>query len=196
MQCTSSYVFGTVVAVNGKVVAVGMCKSNSIRYFEIYNVNMGTWETSLRSTLPSPDKNTIHFTSTKLGLNSVLVCGGYTEDKAYVSSMCELLTVGAYGVNSIKRVASMNHARADHLAFPLPSGNEAVVIGGIAGPNQIANAEVYNVASNTWTSKGNSRFLRSTASAGVSLSSSGAILLVGGGTAPPGYNAELFGPNA
>jgi N-acetylneuraminic acid mutarotase len=169
---------------SGQVLVVGGYETSA----ELYNPATGTW------TLTGPMNVARNLaTATLLGNGEVLVAGGNSNG---VTASAELYNPTT---NTWTLTGSMHTARYQHTATLLQNG-EVLVAGGynenVSNPF-LANAELYNPSTGTWTTTGSMHAARIYDT--MMLLSSGQVLVAGGyNTTPTAINilatAELYNP--
>ncbi|CAL7964406.1 exported hypothetical protein [Gammaproteobacteria bacterium] len=165
---------------DGKVlVAGGENSSGRLTSAEIYNPTTGTWTYTGSMNTARTD-----YASTLLSNGMVLVAGGYGAGK---SSELYNPTIGTWA-----NTGSLNTAHTSHTSTLLLNGKVLVVGGYDSGNsvNALANAELYDYATGSWTNTGS----LSTARKGhaATLLSNGMVLATGGYGA--GTSTELYNP--
>jgi N-acetylneuraminic acid mutarotase len=188
---------------NGKVLVAG---GDSFGSSELYDPATGKW--SITGNLHIA--RSVH-TATLLQNGKVLVAGGYPETPYFdVTNSAELYdpATGTWTITD-----SLNTPRTNHTATLLQNG-KVLVVGGMLGVveeyyvslSAVADAELYDPATGTWSNTGNlnsGRFYHT-----ATLLPNGEVLVVGGaypgppvGPAPPGAyklvglnSAELYDP--
>lgn len=179
---------------NGSVLIAGGCVSNCLgattATAEVYNSTNGTW-----STTGSMAAARVYFSMVLLSSGKVLVAGGCTKLNA---NGCGGVTakVEIYDPSTGKwtSTGSMNAARGNLTATPLPNG-KVLAAGGInAANNPLGSAELYNPATGKWTLTGTMITARDEHTA--ILLSTGKVLVAGGENAAGVTTAktELYNP--
>jgi N-acetylneuraminic acid mutarotase len=174
---------------NGMVLVVGgEGASGTLASAELYNPSSNSW--SLAGSLASARQD---HTATLLSSGQVLAAGGSANLSAILSS-AELYNPST---NAWSAAGSLVTGRQDHCATLLASGQVLVAGGansnGGGGAGALSSAELYNPASNTWSSTG------SLAAASdypmAALLAGGSVLVAGGLNANDTAlsNADLFG---
>lgn len=180
----------SVLLPDGKVLVSGGFGATSlaIATAEIYNPSTAVWTaaTAMRTARSSP-------TATLLNNGKVLVSGGQTSLALPTSiASAELFDPAA---NSWTAVSSLTTGRSVHTATLLPSG-KVLVVGGLntaASASSIAVAELFDPATNTWSSAGSMATARYAHTA--TLLSNGKVLIAGGLAATGTLAAsELYDP--
>ncbi len=129
-------------------------------------------------------------TATLLTNGQVLVAGGIGAAGTALPSW-ELYLPGVRGWNSIDSLGPMNQPRYCHTATLLPDGQVLVAGGEDGGP--LPNAELFNVATGTWTVTGSLQNARYSHTA--TLLPNGMVLVAGGYGATGAVDiAELYNP--
>jgi hypothetical protein len=175
---------------NGKVLITGGLDATGaiIASAEIYDPATGTC-TSTGSMITARAAHT----ATQLSTGKVLIAGGAvgTANTQPGTDSAELYDPAT---GKFTATGSLGTARVWHSATPL--GNEKVLIagGGIAvmAPNDLASAELYDLASGTFTATGSMTTARSSHAA--ALLANGQVLVAGGQlTPPPNWTATASG---
>lgn len=179
---------------SGKVLVTGGYASNggaSQATAELYDPDTNTWSST--NSLTTARSN---HTATLLPSGKVLVVGGNNQSQYLSSAELYDPTTGTWS-----SAGSLNGARYDHTATLLLSGKVLVAAG--FGPHadsmwtQLPTAELYDPATNSWSSTGAlSRGRRATT---ATLLPSGKVLVTGGETSEPSplsaaSSAELYDP--
>ena len=137
--------------------------------------------------------------ATLLPSGKILVAGGETGQRGSgnATASAELYDPAT---NSFSSAASLQSARGRALASLLPSGN-VLLVGGTAAANgkgpAVASAELYDAATNSWSSAGSLKSARTNATA--TMLPDGRVLVAGGETAQGGggtslASAEIYNP--
>jgi N-acetylneuraminic acid mutarotase len=166
---------------NGKVLAVGGFSGTiSLSSAEIYDPSKGVW-----SRTGSMNIARFYHTATLLPDGKVLVAGGFYNDGSCSDRLCSAVaTAELYdpSTGTWSLTGSMNVARENHTATLLSNG-EVLVAGGDnggGGPNlkALPSAELYNLATSTWTLTGTMHAARFNHSA--TILGNGEVLVAGG----------------
>ncbi|MGN6755070.1 MAG: Kelch repeat-containing protein [Thermomicrobiales bacterium] len=137
--------------------------------------------------------------ATLLPSGKILVAGGETGQRGSgnATASVELYDPAA---NNFSSAASLQSARGNALASLLPSGN-VLLVGGTAAANgkgpAVASAELYDAATNSWSSAGSLKSARTNPTA--TMLPDGRVLVAGGETAQGGggtslASAEIYNP--
>ncbi|MBS0589143.1 MAG: hypothetical protein JSR65_00720, partial [Proteobacteria bacterium] len=181
---TTHYYHTATLLPSGKVLVAGGGTTTA----ELYDPASNTW--SPAGTLAVAR---VYHTATLLPSGKVLIAGGGTSAFAPLAS-AELYDPAS---NTWSSVPSLTSARLQHTATLLPSGKVLVVGGynscnGNAGCVFLASAELYDSASNAWTTGGGLATPRAGHTA--SLLPSGQVLIAGG-TTSTNLNCDNYGAN-
>ena len=180
---------------NGKVLIVGGYGSGGdTSACELYDPDAGTWSYT-GSINPGRSSHTI----TLLTNGKVLVAGGKPPSE-YVGTTGAQLYDPATGLWTA--TGAMNVGRGDHAATLLADGRVLVTGGsvsiGTTGSNYIADAEIYNPATGTWTTTASMHVSRAMHTS--TLLPDGRVLVVGGWSGTWDCcviaNAEIYDPFA
>ena len=183
---------------DGKVLVVGGEGSSTSTVAELYNPTTGSW--SGTGALAAGRQN---HTATRLPNGKVLVAGGirasfpggnYAEDSMASAELYDPAT------QTWSSAGSMASERFDHTAALLPDGKVLVIAGRIFHypsffDQTVADAEIYDPATNSWSPAGALARGRSQFAAAVLVG--GKVLVAGGyGPAAGGYmpHAEIYDP--
>jgi N-acetylneuraminic acid mutarotase len=176
---------------SGKVLVVGGggTSVSALASAELYDPARNSWS-------PAASMRTARegHTATLLPSGQVLVAGGVSADDVLAGA--ELYNPAT---NSWSSAGQMSTPRYGHTATLLPSG-KVLVAGGAGYPAwsfaSLASAELYNPATNSWSSAGQMSVPRTDQTA--TLLPSGKVLVVGGGDPgaddPDSCSAELYDP--
>jgi N-acetylneuraminic acid mutarotase len=180
---------------NGRVLVVGgetnpTSGQNSLARAEIYDLGTNRWIDA--GSLSQGRRN---HTATPLANGQVLVVGGELgrggSATTATTATAELYDAGS---NSWRSLASPTTSRSQHTATLLPDGR-VLIVGGISvsadgTPAQsVATAEIYDPATNSWSSAGSLNLARSGHTA--TLLPDGRVLVVGGELRSSGGPSDL-----
>jgi len=135
------------------LVAGGSYSSDALASAEWYDPSQETWT----SVAPLNQTRSSH-TASLLYDGTVLVVGGFSSSiGGYVGTPASVTgTTEIYKAGTWTYAAPLLQARADHTATVINNGTQVLVTGGVDGNgNPIAEAEVYDYASNSWNNAGN-----------------------------------------
>ncbi|NLF02646.1 MAG: hypothetical protein GX601_16895, partial [Anaerolineales bacterium] len=170
------------VTLNGGVLVTGGYNGTSyLNSAQLYDPAANSW-----SAASSMGQTRADHTVTRLPDGSVLVAGG-------VSSSGYLSSTEVLGVSSPWAfVGAMANRRANHTATLLPDGR-VLVVGGYNGTTRVAEAEIYNPATQTWSSAGSLNQARDRHTATLLLD--GRVLVVGGWQFGQLQTSEIYDPS-
>ncbi len=176
----------TILLQNGKVLVVGGTFTTAAA--ELYDPATNTW-----SSAGSPGIALQGQRAVLLPGGQVLVTGGENPTTNYVAS-CELYNPST---NTWTNAAPMANIRSEHSIALLQNG-EVLVAGGFTGSfvgTAIASAEIYNPATNTWSSANSMAVARARQSA--RLLPGGQVLVMGGENSTGALaSAEIYDPSS
>jgi uncharacterized repeat protein (TIGR02543 family) len=178
---SARYVHTATLLPNGKVLVVGGLNGSALVVTELYDPASNSW-----STVNTLNTGRHSHTATLLQNGRVLVAGGSDGSNRLASAEIYDLSGNSWSFTA----NSLTSARLAHVATLLPSGKVLIAGGGGNYPN---NAELYDPASNSWSSAGSMSAGRYVATA--TLLPNGQVLVVGGDSGG-GYlnNADLYDP--
>ncbi|WP_437840601.1 Kelch repeat-containing protein [Sorangium sp. So ce1153] len=169
---------------NSKVLVVGSSASPTTANAELFDPSTNTWTTAGATTATSPKR--FEHTATRLLDGKVLITGGI---QAGSSPATYLKSTGIFDpvANAwLFGSANMSVERAKHVAVLLQSGKVLVAGGTNATSSSLDTVEIYDPATNTWTSAAAMPAVRSDFDAVVL--NNGDVLAVGSTTVPSVYN--------
>ncbi len=151
---------------------------------EIYNPATGTFS----ATAASMTAARMHHRVNTVGPGKVLITGGYGAGGAELSST-ELFTPGSNPAvtGTFTAAHSLAHARANHSAVELPTG-EILVTGGHGGGGVLASTEIYDPDADAFTAGPDLNHARQSHGSGVM---PGGVVLIGGGNNNPSSDWDI-----
>jgi len=172
---------------NGKVlIAGGYNGSVALSSPELYDPAANTW-TPAGSLITARYRHT----ATLLGNGKVIITGGYNDSNTTLASAA----LYDPATNTWASASSMGTARAEHTATLLGNG-KVLITGGRNGTvlsgTALASAELYDPATNTWSSAASMGAARGSHTA--TLLGNGKVLVTGGYTATALSSAEIYTP--
>jgi N-acetylneuraminic acid mutarotase len=189
---------------NGKVLVTAGEETFGIQpsqrsFAELYDPGSNTWSVA------SASANRTHHTATLLPNGKVLVTGGFIYVGLSFNQRLPLSSAELYdpGNNTWSATASMRQARFDQTATLLPNGKVLVTGGAAIGDLfqniPLSSAELYDPATNTWSTAGAMSTPRENATAtllpnGKVLVAGGFTIIFDGGSVFSVSSADLYDP--